>query len=95
MYDTPVASVMTDPSLTLPALGLDNSYVLSTGFWQGTVAGLSTFEYMVRGFLNGEAVDPTLLAGFCRAAPSWSRYERFYYVPILLIILKTTLLSPI
>ena len=94
--DKPLTPTVTDPNLTLPALSLtDNSYVLSSGFWDGTQLGLSGLEYLVRGFLAGEAVDENILYGYCDAAATWSRYERYYYIPILLIILKTTLLAPI
>ena len=68
----------------------DNYYIFTKAFYQydETVGKLSVLENQVRRALSGQSLDLSDLDKLCSAALKWNNLERFYYIPILLTLLK-------
>lgn len=66
----------------------DDYYVFSEAFYFHDYQNQSQLETLVRRVMEGETVDTTLLSELCEATPRWGRLERFYYTPILIVLLK-------
>lgn len=65
-----------------------NAYVLTSAFYNDSATGKSKLEILVDDYLANNAVNKTVLYTFFDCAKSWGRLEQFYYLPILLMILK-------
>lgn len=68
----------------------DDYYVLSEAFYRQRESGMSQLESLVRQSLSGDPIDRSTLTRLCDDVTRWRSLERFYYVPILLILLKLT-----
>ena len=96
LSDTPLASTMTleDTSLSNPPLikpvALDRFYVLSEAFYNGNDLNLSLLEIQVRNYLNQKEIDNRILLQMCDEYLGWGGLEKFYYLPILLILIKAS-----
>lgn len=69
---------------------LDSFYVLSEAFYRDQKESQSRLERLVRHALEGTPIDQRVLSELCQQSDKWGRLERFYYIPILLILLKMT-----
>lgn len=71
----------------------DDYYVFTGALYRDeSEASLSSnLERLTRALLRGEAVDKVILHRLARTAKHWANLERFYYIPVLLILLKTTM----
>jgi hypothetical protein len=68
---------------------VDDYYVFSEQFYRHTgEIKLSKLEAVTMAALKGEAIDIRILNELCTWAPKWDNVERFYYIPILLHLLK-------
>lgn len=68
----------------------DDYYVLSKDFYTHTPdKKLSKLEAITLAALKGEAIDIATLDNLCEGALMWDNVERFYYVPILINLLRT------
>ena len=52
---------------------------------------MSCLESMLMNYLNDEALDLNLLRQLADDVMNWSSLEKFYYIPLLLLLLKYTL----
>jgi hypothetical protein len=79
-----------DPSLPPPIWPTlkDGTYVLSQSFYTGTGL-LSILESLTRDYLNGAALSLTHLTTLLQSYRRWPRLEQFYYLPILITLIKT------
>lgn len=67
----------------------DDYYVFTEDFYKHTSdKQLSKLEAVALAVMKGEAIDIRILDELCTAAPKWDNVERFYYIPILLHMLK-------
>lgn len=67
----------------------DNYYVLSEAFYQQTGdTPLSKLEALTLAALKGDAIDIRELEKLCARANHWDNVERFYYIPILFVLLR-------
>lgn len=67
----------------------DNYYVLSEAFYRHTgTEVLSKLEILTLAALKGEAIDIRVLNDLCVGSQHWDNVERFYYIPILLTLLR-------
>lgn len=66
----------------------DTYYVFSQAFYQNTAPLKSNLERLVLAALKGEAMDKTILSRLSQSAMTWENLERFYYIPVLLALLK-------
>ena len=81
-----------EPPLIHPAMK-DGYYVLSQGFYENSkVNGAqSKLDICVRQYLNDEAIDLKVLREFFEAIPSWNPLDRFYLIPVVLILVKSVI----
>lgn len=70
---------------------LDNFYVLSSYFYSNSQTGQSQLEICVRDYLDEKAPNIPALLAFCKVCNSWGALERFYYVPILMVLIKSAI----
>lgn len=68
-----------------------NHYVFSQHFYNGIFDTTSKLEMLVMDALARRPVDLNVLAHLAQTAKDWASVERFYYVPALMILLKTNL----
>lgn len=65
----------------------DDYYIFSEAFYLKAETGLSLIEVQVLDYLRGRALNPHVLAKLCSDWPNWGVLEKFYYLPILLMLL--------
>jgi hypothetical protein len=76
----------------IPAVTVDDYYVLSANFWNKT-AQMTQFETTVWSYLDGGAVDVEQLLDLSKLYISWGIVEQFYYLPILMLLIKSKLVG--
>lgn len=68
---------------------VDEYYVLSEAFYLHTPeVKLSKLEKLTLDALKGNAIDVQMLDELCTGALKWDNVERFYYFPILFVLLR-------
>lgn len=70
------------------SVGLDDHYVFSKAFYEESNEGQSKLELCVRDYLKRKALDTRVLTALCRTCHGWGGLERFYFIPILLILIN-------
>lgn len=74
-------------SVLIHPVTIDDFYVLSEAFYYNT-GGQSVLEQVTRNTLEGKVVDKADLLRLVEAAKTWPNLERFYYIPLILILIK-------
>jgi hypothetical protein len=69
---------------------VDDYYVLSENFYNNTQQQ-STLETAVNAYLNNSQVDIYQLYNTAKTFHSWGSLEQFYYVPIIMTLIKSVL----
>lgn len=72
---------------------VDDHYVFSQAFYDQSSTGQSKLELAVGDYLNGRAISHKLLLAFCDTYHAWGGLERFYYMPIVLLLIKASIRS--
>lgn len=85
----PVEGIMGLPDIKL--VTVDQYYVLSEQFYYDRAGEQSKLERLTWQALKHEPLHLDALKRVCMTARSWGNLERFYYIPLLLILLKTAL----
>lgn len=75
-----------EPTLIHPVT-IDDYYVLSQAFYYNQ-QGQSILELVTRDTLEGKVVNKAHLLRLVEAAKTWPNLERFYYIPLILILIK-------
>ena len=70
----------------------DDFYVFTQSFYENG-ADQSLLEILTRTYLNRDPIDPTLLLQVANTYTQFGGLERFYYIPIILALIKSTVLS--
>ena len=70
---------------------VDDYYVLSQYFYTKAAAGQSALELLVNDVVANRAIDLTKLYDILEARHLFGRLEKFYYYPLLLILLKVAM----
>lgn len=65
-------------------------YVLSEAFYRD-LPGQSKLELMVDAYFSKQAINPVELLNLVKNYPSWGGLEKFYYLPILLILIRSVI----
>ncbi|WP_233875208.1 hypothetical protein [Paraburkholderia adhaesiva] len=65
----------------------DDRYVFSRRFYDNT-EGQSRLELLVGDYLHDNTLNPDLLDVFCETWHAWGALERFYYTPIVLMLMR-------
>lgn len=68
---------------------IDDYYVFSQNFYDNNREQQSKLEMCVWDYLDNKPLNPEHLSIFCQTYHAWGALERFYYVPILLVLLKS------
>ena len=79
---------------TLPSIypvTQDDYYVLSRSFYHGDAEHQSALERLVQHALTRTPLNQRHLTELCDLSHKWPRLEQFYYVPLLLVLIKMTL----
>lgn len=69
----------------------DDYYVFSEAFYNEYPDGQSKLELCVRDFIQGKSVNRKLLLQFCDTYHAWGGLERFYYLPIVLVLINASI----
>jgi len=69
---------------------IDNNYIFSNDFYTRSEA-LSLIESLVLLYIDGKTINPQALKVLCDNYKFWPRLERFYYIPILIILIQSIL----
>lgn len=69
----------------------DDYYVFSEAFYKDLPLTKSKLEKLTLETLRGEPVNKATLVGLIESAKFWGNLERFYYIPILLIVIQMAL----
>lgn len=85
--DTPFALID-----VVPPVFQDNAYLFSNAFYSGT-DGVTLFEVCVRKHIREEPLDPAVLKLLVDSVYFWGELERFYFIPILIIMLKSYMVN--
>lgn len=74
---------------------IDDYYVLSKDFYDRDYeeTKMSLLEICVTTYLKNKPIDKRVLIHLCNTYQSWGALEQFYYTPLLLILLKSTILE--
>lgn len=65
----------------------DTSYILSDAFYDNT-SGMSVLEGMLKQYLNTNTISKDNLISICEDYYNWSDLDRYYYTPLLLLLIK-------
>lgn len=79
---------LSDEVPSIHPVTVDAGYVLSLHFYNDNVPGMSKLELLVRDYFNTTNVNVQVLFSFAESIRHWGRLEKFYYIPILIILLK-------
>lgn len=72
---------------TLYLVTKDDYYVLSQDFYNKT-SNMSVLEGIVWDFIEGKDIDNSQLLNITKTFTSWGLLEQFYYIPIIMIMIK-------
>lgn len=70
---------------------IDDYYILSENFYNKDETNQSRFELAIRDHINGKPVNRKLLKAFCESYHLWGSLERFYYTPLLIMMIKSVI----
>ncbi len=86
----PPGTVDAQQTVPLRKVTHDAFYVFSEDFYTGA-AGMSVFESTVRDFILGNSIDIKHLVKSEKLCDRWGALEQFYYIPIIMFILRSYL----
>jgi hypothetical protein len=69
----------------------DPYYVFTRAFYYGEEPLSSNLERLALSAIQQEAIDKTILSRLAINATKWENLERFYYIPVLLALLKVSM----
>lgn len=73
----------------IKSIDIDKYYVLSESFYKNG-ENKSMLEILVRTYLKGEALDYKKLWSLIKRWKSWGRLEQFYYIPLIITLIKAS-----
>lgn len=73
---------------------VDDYYVFSKAFYEEDAANMSRLEKLVWSVLDQGELDVPILAQLVRQSKYWDKLERFYYVPVLMILSVLAMRGP-
>jgi hypothetical protein len=90
-YAPPEAPVGLEALPDIHPVNKGDFYVLSQAFYENQPLLQSKLEHLTLCALNGESMHKPTLLNLVQTAKRWNNLERFYYIPILFILIKTAL----
>lgn len=76
------------PGMNVPVLFKDDSYVFTKAFYEGDEVNMSEFERLLWKGLNNEPINPSEVVVFYKAITKWSKLDKFYLIPTLILLMK-------
>lgn len=78
-----------EPLMSIPAVEGSPQYIFTQNFYEGIVPTpeQSEFENLIKRYLAKEHLDHRQILGFFNSRDYWTPFERFYLVPVLLILM--------
>lgn len=73
----------------IPYVAADDFYVLSEEFYEQT-ANMTILEILVKDYITGVSMNLPMLKALVASYVQWPVLEKFYYGPLLLLLLKET-----
>ncbi len=73
-----------------PVINKDNFYIFSRAFYEQQ-SGQTLLESLTSDYINGNALDLTDLVACTQRYKAWGRLEQFYYLPILITLIKSSI----
>lgn len=70
-----------------------NTYVLSKNFYAGNRTKMTIFEQEVYKYVRREQLNPDILMALYKEFPSWPTVDKYYKLPILVLMLKDYIAS--
>lgn len=90
----PIPSTITIGNNTinfLPTTDFTTSYVFSPDFYDESILSLSLIEALTRDYLQKREISYSTLLALVDNHYGWTTLQRFYYIPVLLILIKSTI----
>lgn len=84
----PSSTYLDDEVPLLHSVLSTSTYIFSPDFYDNTPDGYSKIELLVKEYLNTGVVNRTVLYAICSSYREWGRMEKFYYIPVLLLLIK-------
>lgn len=66
---------------------VDDYYVLSSDFYNQT-SNMSLLEILVKDYIKQQTINIDYLLALCNHYTTWGRLEQFYYIPLLILLIK-------
>ena len=63
-------------------------YVLSSNFYEGKLESMTLLEQEITKYIKGEALNPDILMDLYKEHVMWTTAEKYYYLPLLILLLK-------
>lgn len=86
-HPTNTISIVNENFLLIKSVHCDDYYIFSEAFYKQT-GTLSVLEMLVRDYIKREPLDLRLLNAILSTHSSWPFVEKFYYTPILVLLIK-------
>lgn len=81
-----------DKAPLIKPITVDDYYIFSSSFYTESKRNFqSRFELMVKDHISQKPLNRKLLKVFCESYHAWSSLDRFYYTPILIMMIKSVL----
>lgn len=74
---------------SIKPVAIDDYYVLSESFYK-RAEGMSTLELLTWDYLERKKIDVEQLVSTARLVTNWGVLEQYYYIPLLLMFIKST-----
>lgn len=89
---TPAHNTLVLPPMTHRAM-TDNYYVFSKDFYENNrvIGKQSQLELMVHDYLDDKTLSFRRLRSFCEDMANWNTMDRFYFTPVVLILIKAAI----
>ncbi len=68
-----------------------NYYIFSDKFYDKTTAQMSAFELLVYRYIINEPSDSTKILELCKTYKTWSLLKQLYYLPMLIVMVRSIL----
>lgn len=79
------------PMLKIKSINMEDGYVLSSAFYERKEGLYSLMERLVHDYLEFKLIAAKDVLSLCTDSYNWGHVERFYYLPIVLMLIKYNL----
>lgn len=88
---TPPTDGSIAPMPIIKPIDMDNGYVLSSAFYTRDNTNLSLLESLLLDYIDFKIIAARDILKVCDDILNWGHVERFYYIPLLLLLIKYNL----